>query len=129
MQLYFSTNIYQGMETYILLENVEMYANHGVFPQETLVGNHFIINLKLKIDFEKASESDDLGETISYAEVFDLVKKEMSIPSKLLEHVAGRIVRVLKNEFTKIEQIELKISKRNPPVGGQVEYASVMIID
>ena len=129
MHLYFSTNIYQGMETYILLENVEMYANHGVFPQETLVGNHFIINLKLKVDFEKASESDDLGETISYAEVFDLVKKEMSIPSKLLEHVAGRVVRVLKNEFPKIEQIELKISKRNPPVGGQVEYASVMIID
>lgn len=129
MQLYFSTNIYQGMETYILLENVEMYANHGVFPQETLVGNLFIINLKLKVDFEKASKSDDLDETISYASVFDLVKKEMAIPSKLLEHVAGRIVRVLKSEFPKIEQIELKISKRNPPVGGQVEYASVMIID
>lgn len=117
------------METYILLENVEMYANHGVFPQETLVGNLFIINLKLKVDFESASKSDDLDETISYAEVFDLVKNEMSIPSKLLEHVAGRIVRVLKNTFPKIEQIELKISKRNPPVGGQVEYASVMIID
>lgn len=129
MQLYFSTNIYRGMETYILLENVEMYANHGVFPQETLVGNLFIINLKLKVDFESASESDDLNETISYASVFDLVKKEMAIPSKLLEHVAGRIVRVLKNAFPKIEQIELKISKRNPPVGGQVEYASVMIID
>lgn len=129
MQLYFSTNIYQGMETYILLENVEMYANHGVFSQETLVGNLFIINLKLKVDFEKASKSDDLDETISYASVFDLVKKEMAIPSKLLEHVAGRIVRVLKKEFPKIEQIELKISKRNPPVGGQVEYASVMIID
>ncbi len=117
------------METYILLENVEMYANHGVFAQEALVGNIFMINLKLKVDFEDASKSDDLNETISYASVFDLVKKEMSIPSKLLEHVAGRIVRGLKSEFPKIEQIELKISKRNPPVGGQVEYASVMIID
>ncbi len=117
------------METYILLENVEIHANHGVFPQETLVGNLFMINLKIKVDFENASKSDDLVETISYASVFDLVKAEMSVPSKLLEHVAGRIVRVLKKEFPDIEQIELKISKRNPPVGGQVEYASVMIID
>lgn len=117
------------METYILLENVEMYAHHGVFAQETLVGNLFVVNLKLKVDFGSASQSDDLDGTVSYASVFELVKKEMSVPSKLLEHVAGRIVRVLKNEFPKIEQIELKISKRNPPVGGQVEYASVIIID
>lgn len=117
------------METYILLENVEIYANHGVFAQETLVGNLFVINLKLKVDFEKASQSDDLDETLSYASVFDIVKREMSIPSKLLEHVAGRIVRSLKSEFPKIEQVELKIAKRNPPVGGQAEFASVIIVD
>lgn len=117
------------METYILLENVQIYAHHGVFPQETHVGNLFLVNLRLKVDFENASKSDDLNETISYAEVFDLVKQEMAIPSKLLEHVAGRIIRVLKKEFPEIQQIELKISKRNPPVGGQVEYASVVIID
>lgn len=117
------------METYILLENVEIYANHGVFAQETLVGNLFVINLKLNVNFEKASVSDDLDETLSYASVYDVVKREMMIPSKLLEHVAGRIVRALKREFPKIEKVELKISKRNPPVGGQVEFASVVIID
>lgn len=129
MHLYSSTNIYRDMETYILLENVEIYANHGVFEQETLVGNLFVVNLKLKVDFEKASQSDDLDETLSYASVFDVVKREMAVSSKLLEHVAGRIVRALKSEFPKIEQIELKISKRNPPVGGQVEFASVVIVD
>lgn len=129
MHLYFSTKYISVMESYILLENVEIYANHGVFAQETLVGNLFVINLRLKIDFENASESDSLEDTISYASAFEVVKREMSVPSKLLEHVAGRIVRALKSEFSGIELIELKISKRNPPVGGQVEFASVIIID
>lgn len=117
------------MQTYIFLENVKIFAHHGVMSQETLVGNHFLINLKLKIDVSKATETDALEDTISYASVFDVVKEEMAIPSKLLEHVAGRIVKALKAQFTAIEQVELKVSKQNPPMGADIDYASVLIID
>lgn len=116
------------MKSYILLDNIEIFAHHGVFEQETRVGNSFMINLKLEVDLENASLSDELGDTVSYAEVFQIVKEEMKIPSKLLEHAAGRIIRRLKNTYSSIGRIELKLSKRNPPVGGQVDFASVVLI-
>lgn len=116
------------MQSYILLENIEIYAHHGVMPQETLVGNTFILNLKIKANVSKATETDNLAETINYAKVYELLEEEMAVSSKLLEHVAGRIIKRLKKEFPRIEEIEIKLSKRNPPINGQVEYASVILI-
>lgn len=117
------------METYILLENVRLYAYHGVGEQERIVGNHYLINLKIKINVMDAVRSDSLEDTISYADVFEMVKKEMAIPSKLLEHVAGRIISALRKTYPAIESIELKLSKNNPPMGADMDYASVLIID
>ncbi|BES63273.1 dihydroneopterin aldolase [Dysgonomonas capnocytophagoides] len=117
------------METYILLENVRLYAYHGVGEQERIVGNHYLINLKIKINVMDAVRSDSLEDTISYADVFEMVKKEMAIPSKLLEHVAGRIISALRKTYPAIENIELKLSKNNPPMGADMDYASVLIID
>lgn len=117
------------MESYILLENIELHAHHGVFEQENITGNTFIINLKIKTDLSQASVSDDLDDTINYGLVFDAIKSEMGIPSKLLEYVAGRIIRRLRISFPSIERIELKISKKNPPVDGQVEQSSILLID
>ncbi|MDU1890594.1 MAG: dihydroneopterin aldolase [Dysgonomonas sp.] len=117
------------MKSYILLENVTFYANHGVFAQETTVGNLFVINLKITIDLERACLSDELDDTISYADVYNDVKREMEIPSKLLEHAAYRIIRRLKERYKQIEEVEIKISKRNPPLGGQLDFASVVLID
>lgn len=117
------------MKSFIILENIEIYAYHGVFVQENLVGNTFILNLKIESDLSAAIDSDDLKHTINYAKVYDLVEREMSIPSKLLEHVGGRIIKALKKEFQEIINIELKISKRNPPVSGQIDFASILLID
>jgi len=117
------------MKSYILLEDVEFYAMHGVFEQEQKVGNVFIVNLKMGVDIRQAASTDDVSDTINYAEVYNIVNREMKIPSKLIEHVAKRIADNLKREFPQIETIELKLSKRNPPVDGQVKYASVLLID
>ena len=117
------------MKSYILLENLVFYAHHGVFHQETTVGNVYILNLKIRLDLEAASLSDKLEDTISYADVYEIVKKEMLIPSRLLEHVAGRIVRRLKQQYPQIEKLEVKLSKRNPPIGAQLDCASVIITD
>lgn len=117
------------MKTYIQLENIEIHAHHGVYGQETLVGNNFRINLKIKVDVSDAVNSDNLDDTLNYGEIYHIIKKEMEIPSKLLEHVGGRIIKSLKTSFPKIEEIELKISKQNPPTGGQIDYASIILID
>lgn len=117
------------MKSYILLEDMVFYAYHGVLPQETVVGNEFYISLRIKADLGKASISDSIKDTINYAEVFATVEKEMSHPSKLIEHVAKRIINRLKQKFPSIDEIEIKLTKRNPPISGQIGSASVIIID
>lgn len=116
------------MKSYIFIENIKIFAYHGVFEQEKKVGNYFLINLKLTLDLKKAIASDYLEDTISYADIYELVKLEMKIPSKLIEHIAGRIMSKIKNSYPNIEEVEIKLSKLNPPLGGQVEAASVLLI-
>lgn len=114
-------------EMYIFLDRMEFYAYHGVGLQETVVGNTFFVDLKMKVDFSRASETDDVKDTVSYANVQAAVKLEMEIPSKLLEHVCQRIVNRLFSEFGAIKQIEIKLAKRNPPMDGQTESAGVIM--
>ena len=115
------------MTSYTPPENTRFFAYHGVAPQETTVGNEFVVSLRLKTDIARAMESDDVADTVNYAEIHQAVKEEMDIPSKLLEHVAGRIVRRLFNDFPTIERIDLKLSKRNPPMGADIETAGVEV--
>ena len=110
---------------YIFLENVRFYSYHGVAPQETAIGNEFIINLRLKTDFGKATETDEVEDTVRYADIYATLKEEMELPSKLLEHVCGRISKRLHAEFPAIEEIELRLSKRNPPMGADIDSAGV----
>ena len=108
---------------------MKFYAYHGVLEQERRVGNTFVVDLTLTAPLGKAVQSDQLEDTINYAEVYELTKQEMNIPSQLLEHVAGRICRALRHHFPQIEQIEIRVSKLNPPFGGDVHSASVLLID
>ncbi len=115
------------MVSKIELRDLKFFAYHGVLHQETQVGNNFIINITLTAPLQKAMESDNLEDTINYATVYDLIKKEMNTPSCLLEHVAGRILYTLKDHFPLLTEIELILSKLNPPFGGDVYAASVIV--
>lgn len=106
---------------------MRFFAHHGVGGQETTVGNEFTVSLRLTVNIERAMQTDDVMDTVSYAEVYEAVKAEMEIPSKLLEHVGGRIVKRLFRDFPPIEGIELKLSKRNPPMGADIEAAGIEI--
>lgn len=111
--------------SYILLKEIHCYAYHGVAPQENLIGNEYIIDLKLKVDISKATRTDEVADTVNYAEVHQVIKNEMAVPSKLLEHVSGRIIQKLFDQFPCIEEIELRLSKRNPPMGADIESAGI----
>lgn len=113
------------MAQYILLQNLHFHAYHGVAPQEQLVGNDFMINLRLTTDFSQAMQSDNVNDTVSYADVFAALREEMNIPSKLLEHVAGRITARLYHDFPSISAIELTLLKRNPPMNADIDAAGV----
>ncbi|AZA80632.1 dihydroneopterin aldolase [Chryseobacterium lactis] len=109
----------------IYLEDVKIYAYHGVLPEENIIGTYYIINAELHTDLWKASESDDLNDTISYADINDILHQEMKIKSKLLEHVAGRIISKIYNSFPQIDYIKLKITKTAPPMQGEMKGASI----
>lgn len=113
--------------SYIYLCNLRFRAYHGVLPQERVEGNDFIVNLRLAYDFDKAMETDDVADTLSYADVYQLVQQEMQQPSNLLEHVVGRIGKRLLAEFPLIKAIDLKLTKVNPPMGADCDGAGVEI--
>ena len=97
------------MSSKIYLRNVRFHAFHGVLPQEGIVGNDYLVNLVLDYDFSSAMKTDDLQGTLNYAEVYQKVREEMAVPSKLLEHVAGRIAHRLFSDFPEIQKLQLMI--------------------
>jgi dihydroneopterin aldolase len=115
------------MELTIDLNGMKFYACHGVSPQETLVGNDFTVDISYTFAAETALESDELHDTVNYAEVYGIVKAEMERPSRLLEHVAGRIFHALRAAFPQLTRLKVKLSKLNPPVGGEMYSASVTV--
>ena len=117
------------MKTSIELKNMRFFAYHGVLPQERVIGNEFVVNVKIETDFSKTMDSDDVNDTLNYAEVYALVKVEMQQPSDLLEHVAGRIFNKLKQTFPQIKMLEVRLAKLNPPIVGEVEMAEIVITD
>lgn len=112
---------------YIQMKGIQLYAFHGVDPQETLVGANFYVDLKLKTDFTRAAETDQLEGTVSYADIYASVKEEMAIPSQLLEHVCQRIARRLFQDFPAIEAIDIRLCKENPPMGACTQSVGVEV--
>jgi len=111
----------------IRLKDVRIFAFHGVLPQERTVGAYFILNLSVQTDFSRAMATDELDGTISYADLFDLVKGEMATPSCLLEHVAGRICCAIFLRFPTATAIHLEILKENPPMGADCPAAGISL--
>lgn len=111
----------------IEIENMEFYSNHGCYREEKVVGNHFIVNLKMETSNSVAIKSDSIKDALNYQVAYEIVKDEMRQPSHLLEHVAGRILDKLFISLPLIESASVKVSKLNPPMGGKIEKVSVTI--
>ena len=110
---------------YIFLKDLRFHAFHGVMPQERKVGGDFLVSLRMGYDISKAMRTDEVSDTLNYAEVYALVRKEMEQPSALLERVAGRIAEALFASDPKILSIDLWLTKVNPPMGADCQGAGV----
>jgi 7,8-dihydroneopterin aldolase/epimerase/oxygenase len=111
----------------IEVEGMKFYAYHGHFEAEKVVGNNFEVHVRIETDCGKAATSDNLEDALNYQAVYETIKEEMEITSALLEHVAERILDALHNKFPAIEHARIKISKMNPPMGGEIEKVSVTL--
>ena len=112
----------------IELENIEFTAYHGCFNEEKIIGNRFIVQLKVTTDVSKASKSDNIMEALNYQTLFDLIKDQMKITSNLLEHVCARILDAIYERFgLEIINASITVSKCNPPLGGKLEKVSLTL--
>jgi dihydroneopterin aldolase len=106
------------METRIELRGMLFHARHGVLEQEGVTGNMFRVDVSFSAPAEPATLSDDPADTVSYADVYEVIRREMAIPSRLLEHVAGRIFRSLSAAFPRISSLHVRVTKPAPPIAG-----------
>ncbi|MBR1410562.1 MAG: dihydroneopterin aldolase [Prevotella sp.] len=112
---------------YISISGVRFHAFHGVMPQERLTGGEFIVDLRVGYPIAKAMDTDEVDDTLNYAELYMLVETEMGVPSRLLEHLAGRIAKKIEERFPLVTSVDLKITKQNPPMGADCDGASVEV--
>ena len=112
----------------IELEGMEFHSFHGVLEREKITGNLFVVDFKGELDMRDAAESDNLEDALNYAEIYNVVAAEMAVPSELLEHVAGRIVKALAAKFPQLESFSVRVSKRRPPVAGIVQWSRVTLL-
>ena len=109
----------------ITIENMEFYAYHGHFEEEQKIGTWFSLDLIMDVDTSKAELSDELEDTVDYSAVYQVVKEQMMIPSKLLENVGRRILNTIKERFPEVKDAQLKVRKMNPPLGGKMAFVAL----
>lgn len=112
----------------IELDGMEFHAYHGCLEKERREGNTFVVDFHAETELKKAVKSDDLGKTIDYGRVYDIVAEQMAIPSNLLENVAGRILDTIRDEFKDILFLKIRVSKKNPPVNGACAWSRVTVM-
>jgi len=111
--------------SYITLRNLRFHATHGVMAQERITGGDFVVTVRVGYDITAAMASDAVDDTLNYAELYELVKREMMQPSNLLEHVAGRIGESIFREMAGVTSVDIELCKVNPPMGADCDGASV----
>lgn len=109
----------------IFVEGIKIYAYHGCFKEEALIGTNFLIDVELDTDLSQPANTDNINDAVNYQAVFTVIKEQMAIRSNLLEHVGKRIVEAIFSQFTEVEKIRLKVSKLNVPLGGHIDNTSI----
>lgn len=111
----------------VLLEGIEFHAYHGAFPEESVLGNRFTLDLELSTDFSKAMEKDELKHTVDYAKLYALIKARMDVRVKLLEHLGKLIIEDIRHSFPEVKTIQLTLKKHHPALGGLVKFSAVTV--
>ncbi len=106
---------------------MQFHALHGCYPEEQVVGNPCSVDLAMRVDTAAAQTSDDVADTLNYQLAYELVAEEMMKPSRILEHVAARILRRLFADFAQLEWARVRVKKHHPPMGGLMDYVAVTL--
>jgi dihydroneopterin aldolase len=116
------------MADLIEIKGIKSFGYHGVFESEKITGQDFYVDVVLEVDLTRASVTDDVSDTINYAEVTDLVVAEITgVPVSLIEKLAGNIADRIKATYPQADAVSVTVHKPQAPVNAQVEDISVTI--
>ncbi len=114
-------------ETTIFLTGMRFYSYHGCFEEEQHIGTYFTVDVTLTYDAEAAVAADDVEKSVNYQMVYKTIERVMAEPQHLIETVADKIIRSIKQEFPQVERVTVKLCKLNPPLDGKTEYVAVQM--
>ncbi len=115
------------MKNTVQVSGIEVFAYHGCMNEEAVLGGKFSVDISIQTDFSKSAQSDELIDTIDYVRVREIVVEQMAIRSKLIEHVAYRILEKFKQEFPTAIESKITVRKLNAPIGGVVDEVAIII--
>ncbi|WLV24780.1 dihydroneopterin aldolase [Aciduricibacillus chroicocephali] len=112
----------------IILEGMQFYGYHGLFPEENRLGQRFNVDLELYTDTSKAGRTDDMNDSIHYGHAYEIVKQivEQEIVN-LIETVAERIAAALLEHFDELQACRVKVIKPDAPIPGHFKFVAVEI--
>lgn len=112
----------------LTVEGMAFYAYHGCLAEETKIGTNYFVDVEIESDFSNSVNEDELQNTFDYTRIYYIVKKEMEIPSKLIEHVGGRIANALKLKLVGMKKLSVTVRKINPPVNGNIAQSKIKLV-
>ena len=95
--------------------------------EEGKIGSEYRVDLSVKANLKPSAKTDQLSDTVDYVHLNKIVKEEMAVRTKLLETVADLILDRILLEMPLVNKAKIKVSKLNPPIGGNVEMVSIIM--
>ena len=111
----------------IHVNGLRFWAHHGCMEEEAIIGQEYRVDVTLWVNLAPSAATDDLSQTVDYTDVHHIVKREMGVRSKLVEQVCQRIVAGLREELPLAEAVEVKVTKFQPPIGGDCAHNAVVM--
>jgi dihydroneopterin aldolase len=116
------------MADLIEIKGIKSFGYHGVFKSENIAGQDFFVDVLLELDLTHASVTDNVSDTVNYAEITDLVVEEVTGDRvALIEKLAGRIADRIRSAYPRIAAVSITVHKPQAPVNAQVKDISVTI--
>ena len=110
----------------IIIKGLRVFAHHGVNEEETLYGQNFLLDIEARLDLTAAGQSDDLNDTVSYAQMIKTVRRVMTAQNdRLLERAAQRVADALLTEYDRLESVKIRLMKPDAPMKAEFDYTAI----
>lgn len=112
----------------IIIQDLSIYAKHGVYMEENILGQQFLVSVYIDLDLSRAGQTDSLEDTLDYGKICHFVTKYMqSHTFKLIEAAAEHLAQELLLQYDPIKKIRIKVKKPWAPIGLPIKNVSVSL--